>query len=68
MRKKICFASVAVLILLFAAGAADQAVKVGDDALGTRKYDDFQKPTLCGTSCHVDFYQQGSTVLYPPLE
>jgi len=63
MRKKICFASVAVLILLFAAGAADQAVKVGDDALGTRKYDDFQKPTLCGTSCHVDFYQQWSQAM-----
>ncbi len=32
--------------------------KVGDEALGTKKYDDFQKPELCGTSCHTDFYQQ----------
>ncbi len=39
-----------------ATGQSD--VKVGDEALGTRKYDDFQKPEFCGTSCHVDFYRQ----------
>jgi len=33
-------------------------VKTSDEALGTRKYDDFQKPAFCGTSCHNDFYQQ----------
>lgn len=26
--------------------------------LGTKKYDDFEKPEYCGTSCHTDFYQQ----------
>jgi len=29
----------------------------GDDALGTRRYDDFEKPRVC-RSCHTDFYQQ----------
>jgi hypothetical protein len=33
-------------------------VKAGDAALGTRKYEDFQKAKFCGASCHVDFYQQ----------
>jgi len=32
--------------------------KTSDDALGTRKYDEFQKPAFCGTSCHIDFYRQ----------
>src|SRR4030065_542484 len=35
-----------------------QAGKAGDAALGTRKYDDFQTPQFCGTSCHTDIYQQ----------
>jgi hypothetical protein len=47
-----------LLIALFAAASAEQAVKVGDEALGTRKYKDFQKPGLCGASCHVDIFQQ----------
>ena len=29
----------------------------GTDALGTRDYDDFEKPRVC-KSCHTDFYQQ----------
>ena len=37
---------------------AQMPVKVGDEALGTRKYKDFEKPGKCGTSCHVDIYQQ----------
>lgn len=32
--------------------------KAGDEALGTKKYDDFEKPKACGASCHVDFYRQ----------
>ena len=35
-----------------------QDKKAGDEALGTKKYADFEKPEFCGTSCHVDFYQQ----------
>lgn len=33
------------------------AQKSGDDALGTRKYSDYESPRACG-SCHTDFYQQ----------
>lgn len=35
-----------------------QVIKAGDEALGTRKYADYEKPEVCGASCHVDFYQQ----------
>ncbi|RCK75916.1 MAG: Cytochrome c family protein [Ignavibacteriae bacterium] len=35
-----------------------QEKKAGDEALGSRKYDDFEKPGVCGSSCHIDFYQQ----------
>jgi len=30
----------------------------GEHALGTRSYDDYDKPDYCGTSCHIDFYRQ----------
>jgi hypothetical protein len=47
------------LVLLFFLGLnRAQNVKAGEDALGTRKYDDFQTPKFCGASCHTDFYQQ----------
>ncbi len=46
--------------LLFLGLYSQQAVKAGDAALGTRKYDDFQTPQFCGTSCHTDIYQQWS--------
>ncbi|MCK4763120.1 MAG: hypothetical protein KAW12_13070 [Candidatus Aminicenantes bacterium] len=39
-------------------GAAGSEIKVGDDAHGTRKYKDFEKPQVCGISCHTDIYQQ----------
>ncbi len=32
--------------------------KAGADALGSRKYEDYKTPEYCGSSCHVDFYQQ----------
>lgn len=35
-----------------------QGEKAGEHALGTRTYGAFEKPALCGTSCHTDFYQQ----------
>ena len=37
---------------------AQEAVKTGDEALGTRSYDDYQTPEYCGSSCHLDFYRQ----------
>jgi hypothetical protein len=35
-----------------------QERRAGDESLGSRKYADFEKPQYCGTSCHVDIYQQ----------
>ena len=58
MKKQFYLSGVVVFVLVFMAAAAEQAVKVGDDALGTRKYKDFDKPTLCGASCHLDIYRQ----------
>jgi hypothetical protein len=43
--------------VLLSTGLAQQK-KAGDEALGSRTYDQYDKPAFCGTSCHVDFYQQ----------
>ncbi len=32
--------------------------KAGDEALGSRKYSDYQTPAFCGIQCHNDIYQQ----------
>src|SRR5512145_96106 len=48
--------SAASVLVFFSAFAQEK--KAGDEALGTRKYGDFEKPQACGSSCHVDFYQQ----------
>ncbi len=49
----------AVSSLVFLLGlTVAQAPKVGDEALGTRKYDDYQTPKFCGTSCHTDIFRQ----------
>ncbi|MDI6804719.1 MAG: multiheme c-type cytochrome [Bacteroidota bacterium] len=47
-----------LLIIFIPALLVGQEIKVGDEALGTRKYADFEKPEVCGSSCHIDFYQQ----------
>ncbi len=48
-----------VFIFFYLCGVYSIAqVKAGGDALGTKKYDDFQTPKFCGTSCHTDFYMQ----------
>lgn len=54
MKQVLVFLLAAVII---PAGHAQQK-KAGDDALGSRTYDQYEKPQFCGTSCHVDFYQQ----------
>ncbi len=33
-------------------------IKTGEDALGTKRYSDFEKPTYCGGACHKDFFEQ----------
>jgi len=57
--KKFAYLFVPMLILFFFLGTRNQQeVKVGEKAMGTRKYDDFQTPKFCGISCHTDFYEQ----------
>jgi len=58
MKKIAVFSTIVSLILLAMAGQIAAQVKAGGEALGTRKYNDFEKPKFCGTSCHVDIYQQ----------
>jgi hypothetical protein len=58
MKKKTIWAFLAAVFVLLAGLAAQALVKAGDAALGTRKYDDFQTPRFCGTSCHGDIFQQ----------
>ena len=48
----------AAAFILIGGLAAQALIKTGDDALGTRKYADFQTPQFCGTSCHSDIFQQ----------
>jgi hypothetical protein len=49
---------ITILVLLLAAAMPAQEKKAGEEALGSRTYDDYEKPAVCGASCHVDFYQQ----------
>jgi hypothetical protein len=58
MKKKTIYALGTAIFILLVGLAAQSLVKAGDAALGTRKYDDFQPPKFCGTSCHTDLYQQ----------
>jgi len=58
MKKKTIYALGTATFILLVGLAAQSLVKAGDAALGTRKYDDFQPPKFCGTSCHTDLYQQ----------
>jgi hypothetical protein len=57
--KKPPFAFAIIFIaVLFLGLTISRAQKAGDQALGTRKYEDFQTPKFCGTSCHTDIFQQ----------
>ena len=48
----------AALFFLMSSVLFAQEQKAGDEALGSRKYENYQKPEFCGKACHVDFYQQ----------
>jgi hypothetical protein len=37
--------------------------RAGEGPLGTKQYSDFEKPEFCGSSCHIDFYQQWSQAM-----
>jgi len=58
MKKELYVLSISLAAFLFFVTAGNPSVKVGDEAHGTRKYKDFEKPKVCGTSCHIDIYQQ----------
>ncbi len=47
-----------LLLLLSTVVVSGQEKKPGEEALGSRKYTDYEKPESCGASCHIDFYQQ----------
>ncbi len=55
-RRTLLFFSLVLVLVLGV--AADILIKVSDEAWKTRTYNDYEKPTVCGTSCHVDIYQQ----------
>ena len=44
---------VLALTIMLAAGTLS-----ADPKLGSRSYDDYDRPAYCGTSCHTDFYRQ----------
>lgn len=46
-----------ILLLGAAIGYAQVTLPAGDEALGTKKYDQYEKPETC-KSCHNDIYQQ----------
>ena len=54
---------VAPLIALGITLGLAQEKKAGDEALGTRSYDNYERPKACGSACHVDYYQQWSQAM-----
>ncbi len=53
----------AFILIITICSQPSAQVKAGEESLGTKKYDDFQTPKFCGTSCHTDFYQQWSQAM-----
>ncbi len=50
--------SIGLIMCLFLAPVAlTQDIPAGEEALGSKKYDQYEKPEIC-KSCHVDIYQQ----------
>ena len=58
MKRLLLYPLVAGFVSLSLAGSIIAQIKSGAESMGTRKYDDYEKPAFCGTSCHVDFYRQ----------
>ena len=54
MRHKVCLI---LFFFLFASLIQAQDIPAGDEALGTKTYDQFEKSEVC-KSCHTDIYQQ----------
>lgn len=51
-------AALAIVVLAISAMPLAAQSKAGDAALGTQKYESYETPDFCGSSCHTDFYQQ----------
>ncbi len=49
-------------LLALAITVFSQEIPAGDEALGTKKYDQYEKPQVC-KSCHVDIYMQWSQAM-----
>jgi len=47
-----------ILVVSLGLIASSALQKGGEEALGTRKYNDYQTPGFCGLQCHNDIYQQ----------
>lgn len=60
MKTKILILSIAIC---FFSVEGNAQIKTGDHALGTIPYEKFQRPQLCGSACHSDFYQQWSQAM-----
>ncbi len=52
-----------IIISLFLFDFCFAQVKAGEEALGSKQYDQYQTPKLCGASCHTDFYIQWSAAM-----
>ena len=52
-----------LIVILVSGLLSAQEKKAGDEALGSRRYTDFEKPAYCGSACHVDFFQQWSQAM-----
>ncbi len=48
---------VALLLIPLAVAAQESELPAGDEALGTKKYDQYEMPKTCG-ACHTDFFRQ----------
>jgi len=54
----VLLAGLIIFVNLLSFAYADETIKAGHKALGTRQYEDYDTPEYCGSSCHVDFYRQ----------
>jgi Cytochrome c554 and c-prime len=46
-----------MLAVMLASGMTVES-RAGEGVLATKQYGDYEKPEFCGSSCHIDFYQQ----------
>ena len=58
MRSRRRVLSIIILSLIGVGASLLAQIKAGDEALGSREYDQYRRPKFCGTSCHVDIFRQ----------